>query len=101
MRAFAPWLVVAFLSPLAAASLPRHGAAPAAIAVQQPPSPQERVFRSSTRTVAVYVTVTDTAGLQVPNLTRDDFEVYDNGKRQTITLFESGVQPITVVLMLD
>jgi VWFA-related protein len=47
------------------------------------------------------VTVTDQAGIQVPNLTRDDFEVYDNGKRQTITLFESGVQPITLVMMLD
>jgi VWFA-related protein len=59
------------------------------------------VFRSGASTVAVYVTVTDQAGIQVPNLTRDDFEVYDNGKRQTITLFESGVQPITVILMLD
>jgi VWFA-related protein len=51
--------------------------------------------------VAVYVTVSDTAGKLVPDLTQDDFEVYDNGKKQTLTLFDSGVQPITVVMMLD
>jgi VWFA-related protein len=62
---------------------------------------QEPVFRSGARTVAVYVTVSDEAGALVPDLTREDFEVLDNGKRQPITLFESGVQPITVVLMLD
>lgn len=62
---------------------------------------QESVFRSGAKTVAVYVTVSDEAGKLVPDLTRDDFEVYDNGKRQTITLFENGVQPITIVLMID
>jgi Ca-activated chloride channel family protein len=51
--------------------------------------------------VAVYVTVSDSTGKLVPNLTQDDFEIYDNGKKQTITLFESGVQPITLVMMLD
>lgn len=63
--------------------------------------PQEKVFRTGARTVAVYVTVSDESGKLVGDLTQDDFEVYDNGRRQTITLFDSGVQPITVVLMLD
>lgn len=62
---------------------------------------QDPVFRSGARTVAVYVTVSDEAGQLVPDLTREDFEVYDNGRRQTVTLFESGVQRITIVLMLD
>jgi Ca-activated chloride channel family protein len=70
-----------------------------AVAVR--PKAQEPVFRIGAGTVAVYVTVSDEAGKLVPNLGRDDFEVYDNGKRQTLTLFESGVQPITIVLMLD
>jgi VWFA-related protein len=51
--------------------------------------------------VAVFVTVSDPRGTLVPDLTQDDFEVYDNGKKQAITLFDSGVQPITVVMMLD
>ena len=68
-----------------------------------PPSHQQpaQVFRSGSRTVAVYITVSDEQGRLVPDLTEDDFEIYDNGKRQTITLFENGIQPITLVMMLD
>ena len=70
---------------------------------RRPPSHQQpaQVFRSGSRTVAVYVTVSDEQGRLIPDLTEDDFEIYDNGKRQTITLFENGIQPITVVMMLD
>jgi Ca-activated chloride channel family protein len=70
-------------------------------AAQEPAKPQESVFRSATRAVAVYATVSDAQGRLVPDLTQDDFEVYDEGKRQTITVFENGSQPITVVLLLD
>ena len=48
---------------------------------------QQTPFRSGASTVAVYTTVTDSTGRLVPNLTQDDFEVYDNGKLQPITLF--------------
>lgn len=64
-------------------------------------APQEPVFRSGARTVAIYVTVTDSDGQQVVDLTKEDFEVYDNGRRQPLTVFENGLQPITVVVMLD
>jgi VWFA-related protein len=37
----------------------------------------------------------------VPDLERDRFQVYDNGKLQTISTFASELQPITIVLMLD
>ena len=63
-------------------------------------SAQQPAFKSGASTVAVYATVTDSAGRLVPDLVKDDFEIYDNGKRQAITLFESGQQPITVVMML-
>ena len=62
---------------------------------------QQPTFKSGARTVAVYATVTDASGRLVPDLTRDDFEIYDNGKLQDITLFASDIQPITVVMMLD
>ena len=62
---------------------------------------QEPQFRSGARTVAVYATVTDDRGRLVPDLARDDFEIYDNGKLQTITQFASDTQPITLVMMLD
>ena len=62
---------------------------------------QEPVFRTGTRTVPVYVTVTDAEGRLVPDLGPDDFEIYDNGKLQTISIFASEIQPIMVVMMLD
>ena len=61
----------------------------------------QQPIRSGARTVAVYTTVTSSDGSIVADLTRDDFEVYDNGKRQPITVFESGLQPITLVMLLD
>jgi Ca-activated chloride channel family protein len=62
--------------------------------------PQGR-FKVSTNSVALYATVTDTTKRLVPDLTEDDFEVYDNGKLQAITQFDNRPLPITVVVMLD
>ena len=62
---------------------------------------RQQTFKAGARTVAVYATVTDADGRLVPDLDRDDFEVYDNGKPQPLTLFASDIQPITIVVMLD
>ena len=62
---------------------------------------QEPTFKGAIRTVAVYATVTSAEGRLVPDLGRDAFSVFDNGKRQELTLFANDVQPITVVLLLD
>jgi len=64
-------------------------------------SGQEPTFKGAIRTVAVYATVTSAEGRLVPDLGRDLFSVFDNGKRQGLTLFANDVQPITVVLLLD
>ena len=58
-------------------------------------------FRSGTLTVPLYVTVTDQDKRLVANLEREDFEVYDNGQRQTLTLFDNKTTPITAAVMLD
>jgi VWFA-related protein len=65
------------------------------------PAAQQTPFKSGASTVAVYATVTDPSGQLVPDLGRDRFEVYDNGKPQTISTFESDLQPITIVVLLD
>jgi len=83
-------LVIAALLSGSAAWLPRAAA-----------QGQEPVFRTGTRTVPVYVTVTDAEGRLVPDLGRDDFEIYDNGTLQTISIFANDIQPIMVVMMLD
>lgn len=62
---------------------------------------QQPTFRTGTRTVALYATVTDGQKRLVPDLEQDDFQIYDNDKLQTIDLFVNEVQPITVVVMLD
>jgi Ca-activated chloride channel homolog len=66
-----------------------------ALAAQQP------TFRSGTQTVPLYITVTDSAGRLVPNLTKEDFTVLDNGIPQEITVFDDTIRPITSVVMLD
>jgi Ca-activated chloride channel family protein len=62
---------------------------------------QQPTFRTGTRTVALYATVTDVQKRLVPDLTQEDFQIFDNDKPQTIDLFVNEVQPITVVVMLD
>ena len=62
---------------------------------------QQPTFRTGTRTVALYATVIDAQKRLVPDLTQDDFQVFDNDKPQPLELFVNEVQPITVVVMLD
>ncbi len=62
---------------------------------------QQPTFRSGTQTVPLYITVTDGAGRLVPNLSKEDFTVLDNGAPQEITVFDNTVRPITSVVMLD
>ena len=64
------------------------------------PAGAQRI-KVTTQTVPLYVTVTDEQKRLVPDLTREDFEVYDNGKLQTINSFSNQPLPITVVVMLD
>jgi Ca-activated chloride channel family protein len=64
-------------------------------------SARQAQFKSGARTVAVYATVTGPDGRLVPDLNRDDFEIYDNGKLQPISVFANDIQPITIVMLLD
>jgi Ca-activated chloride channel homolog len=64
-------------------------------------SAQQPTFRSGTQTVPLYITVTDAAGRLVPNLSKEDFTILDNGQPQEITLFDNTVRPFTAVVMLD
>jgi VWFA-related protein len=63
---------------------------------QQPP-----IFRGGSDIVRVFVTVMDHDGRLVTTLTRDSFEVRDEGKPQPITQFDNTPQPIRLIVMLD
>jgi Ca-activated chloride channel family protein len=76
-------------------------AALAALALIPLAAQDAQKFKTSTFTVPLYVTVTDREKRLVPDLTQDDFEVYDNGKLQTLTSFDNTPVPIAVIVMLD
>jgi VWFA-related protein len=63
-------------------------------------------FRSRVDVVNIGVTVTDRKGSLVTALTQDDFDIYEDGKKQTIRYFAPGgadtsAPPMHLGLMLD
>jgi VWFA-related protein len=77
---------------LAAASLLQSQSAPAPTDeikfASQPYVPQDpTAIRVKATTVDITVVVRDSHGQAISGLTREDFEVYDQGKKQKITLF--------------
>jgi VWFA-related protein len=71
----------------------------------QPPANQQDqtpIFRKNVNVVNVFFTVKDKHGALVPNLSRDEFEVKEDGKPQTIKYFsaESNL-PLTLGILID
>jgi Ca-activated chloride channel homolog len=62
---------------------------------------QQPVFRSGIDTVAIYANVFDRYGEIITDLARPDFKIFDDGKRQELTVFINGQQPITAVVLVD
>ena len=73
----------------------------AAVAFALSISAQQPTFRSGSRVVPAFVTVTDSNNRLITDLARDEFEVLDNGRPQDITIFDNEVRPFSVVVMLD
>jgi Ca-activated chloride channel family protein len=73
----------------------------AALALVAPLAAQGQKIKVTTESVPVYVTVMDAEKRLVPDLVIDDFEILDNGKPQTINVFENKPVPITTVVMID
>lgn len=61
----------------------------------------QQVFRATTRTIAVYATVKDNSGAPVTDLSQGDFEIFDNGRPASATVFSTSPQPLTLLLMFD
>ena len=72
-------------------------AQPAAQTREAPP----RRFKARVDMVNITATVMDADGRLVSGLTRDDFEIYEDGERQAITHFGSDRVPIGLGLLLD
>jgi len=59
------------------------------------------VLRSEVRLVLLDVAVRDRRGAFVEGLTESDFQVFEDGRRQPITVFDASDRPVTVGLLVD
>jgi Ca-activated chloride channel family protein len=75
-----------------AAAVVLHGT----VSGQQPPT-----FRAETRLVVLQAVVKNNRGELVTSLDRSAFAVYENGKRQSITLFRRDDVPVSLGLLID
>ena len=64
-------------------------------------APQQQVFRSTADVVPLFVTAAEKGGRLVTDLTRDDFQIFDNGKLQPLTQFDNSPQPIRLIVLID
>ncbi len=62
---------------------------------------QQPTFRSGSRVVPSFVTVTDVNNRLVTDLSSEDFEILDNNRPQEVTIFDNEVRPFSAVVMLD
>jgi Ca-activated chloride channel family protein len=62
----------------------------------------ESTYRVNVRLVNVFTTVTDSRGAPVANLTKDDFQLLEDGTPQTIKVFEKeSAIPLSIALAID
>ena len=59
------------------------------------------VIKVSTTLVTLPVSVTDRNGRYIPNLTKTDFRLWEDGVEQQVAFFSSVDKPFSVVLLLD
>src|ERR1051325_9581936 len=78
---------------------------------QQPAAPQKDtgpeeigegdIVRVETTLVSIPVSVMDRDGRYIPDLTKDDFRVWENDVEQRVAYFASTEKPFTVALLID
>ena len=61
-----------------------------------------QTFKAQVNVVNLFFNVKDKHGLLIPNLTKDDFQVYEDGKPQTLKYFSAEThEPLTLGIMID
>ena len=108
LRVVALSLAVAGGSVLGLAGASAQQPAPAPPGTPQSGTPQggsqaapQPSFRAGVDIVSLNVTVTDAAQKYVTDLTQDDFQVYEDGVKQDVTLFNRTNLPIALSLLVD
>jgi VWFA-related protein len=71
---------------------------------QQEPANDEPIetFKAQVNVVNLFFNVKDKHGMLIPSLTKNDFEVFEDGKPQTIKYFSAeSNQPLTLGILID
>jgi len=76
------------------------------LAGQAPDSPaslagQDPVFRADTSLVVLHVTVVDKKGSLVTDVQQQNFQIYEDGQRQSLALFRQEDVPVSVGVVID
>jgi Ca-activated chloride channel family protein len=73
------------------------------VSAQTPPQEEQQrlQFAVSVETVTLDVVVVDKKGRFVPGLTRDHFEILEDGLPQNLSFFTAQFTPVTTLLLLD
>lgn len=83
---------------------------PAALFAQKPESPPpaaaddqpSATFKSNVEVVQLFFNVKDKRGALIPGLTKDSFDVFEDGKPQTVKYFKAETDlPLTLGIMID
>lgn len=72
-----------------------------ALAQDETPEDSDEVVRVNADLVTVPFFVTDSRGRRVAGLTREDFEVTDNGARVETSYFAAGAEHVSLLFLLD
>jgi VWFA-related protein len=104
-RRILPIVVVAALSAAELSVAQSSSQPPASQSAGQQPSDSQQpteTLKVNVNVVSVFFNVKDKHGALMPNLTKDDFEISEDGKGQTIKYFtaESNL-PLTLGIMID
>jgi len=97
-------LILASCLTLAAQSQTPPAQAPTQEQQAPPPASDEplQTFKAEVNVVNLFFNVKDKHGMLIPNLTKDDFQVMEDGKPQTIKYFSAeSNQPLTLGIMID
>jgi Ca-activated chloride channel family protein len=96
---FRTWLFLLLAAALAAPFL-TTAQQPAPAVPRAPRGPQPS-FRTAIDVVSMNVTVTDSSNRYVTDLTEQDFEVFEDGVKQELILFNRSNLPIALSLLID
>ena len=107
LRMLSSLLLIVFVSAIVSAQTrprprPRPTPTPEITDSDKPDEPKDiETLKTDTNLVTVPVIATDRNGLYVGDLTKDDFNIHEDGVQQEIAFFAQTSAPFHVVLMLD